>query len=115
MPAATTPLTTDLRRMIGRPFGVDEDGRPIDHGSGKLIVGAVEYLQSGVGERAAREAPAGLSETERAAWIAQAQSAALDRLVGMLNDAIPDERYHVSREYLLNESNKYSYEFRLFV
>src|ERR687885_242682 len=86
--AAAPALTTNLRRMVGRPFGVDERGRPIDHGSGKLIVGAIEYLQAYVGERAAREAPAGLSEAERADRVAQARSAALDQLVAMLNAAI---------------------------
>ena len=33
----------------------------------------------------------------------------------MLNAAIEDERYHLTPAYLLNESNSYSYEFRLFV
>ena len=33
----------------------------------------------------------------------------------MLNAAIEDERYHLTAAYLLNESNSYSYEFRLFV
>ncbi len=118
MPSATTNpelLSTDLRRMVGRPFGMDEAGRPINDGSGNLIVGAVKWMQILVGRRADQEVPAALSEAEREAWVAGAKSAALDRLVELLNDAIPDERYHVSREYLLNQSNNYSYEFRLFV
>jgi signal transduction histidine kinase/DNA-binding response OmpR family regulator len=101
--------------MGGRPFGVDEDGQPINHGSGKLIAGALRYLQSYVGRRAEQQAPEGLSLSEREASVSAAQEAALDRLVAMLNAAIGDDRYHVTREYLLNESNNYSYEFRLFV
>lgn len=108
-------LSPDLGRMISRPFGMDEAGQPINHGAGNLIVGAIEWMQTVVGQRASQEVPPGLPKAERDAQVAEARSAALDRLVEMLNEAIPDERYHVSREYLLNESNNYSYEFRLFV
>ncbi len=104
-----------LVMMLGRPFGNDEDGRPIDHGSGKLILGAVDCLRDQVAERVAQESDPDLSPAELADRQAAAQDAALERLVAMLNDAIPDPRYHITREYLLNESNLYSYEFRLFV
>src|ERR671934_1332623 len=69
------PLTSTLRRMARRPFGIDENGRPITHGSGKLIVGAIESLQLEVGERAAREAPEGTGPREREALIKAARSA----------------------------------------
>ncbi len=116
-PPGTGPqeLPTELRVMGGRPFGVDVDGRPINHGSGKLIVGAIRYLQSYVGRRVGQQAPEGLSLAERGALVEGARAAALDRLVAMLNAAIEDDRYHVTRDYLLNDSNNYSYEFRLFV
>src|SRR5579884_3052680 len=113
--APPSPLTTELVRLASRPFGLDERGRPIRHGSGKLVVGAIEYMQEVVGRRATVGAPPGLAAAARDDLMARAQSAALDRLVAMVNAAIADERYHVTRDYLLDESNKYSYEFRLFV
>jgi GAF domain-containing protein len=101
--------------MLGRPYGADEDGRPIDHGRGQLILGAVECLQDAVAQRVTAEAPPQAPQSELAALIERAQDEALERLVAMLNAAIPDRRYHISREYLLNPNNYYSYEFRLFV
>ena len=109
--AQQRPLVT----MLGRPFGNDEDGRPIDHGSGKLILGAVDCLRDAVARRVAQESDPDISHAELAERQTAAQEAALEQLVGMLNDAIPDPRYRISREYLLNQSNLYSYEFRLFV
>jgi len=107
-------LTSDLHRMLRPPFGLGEDGRPIDDGDGKLVVGAINWMQEVVAERAEQEAKE-LPEAERAARVEEARSAAFDRLVDMLNGAIEDSRCHVTREYLLSESNQYSYEFRLFV
>ncbi|MBI5947440.1 MAG: GAF domain-containing protein [Chloroflexi bacterium] len=112
-PADPAPLA--LTRMLGRPFGTDEQGRPIDHGSGKLIVGAVEWLKHCVAARAAAEAPPGLPAPELATRVEEAQDRAIERLVVMLNAAIDDPRYWITRDYLLNERNRYSYEFRLFV
>ncbi len=108
-------LTSDLRRMVGRPFGVDENGRPIAWVNGKLIAGAIEHMLGVVEQRARQEAPPGIDLAERAARVSQARTAALDRLVRMLNAAIEDERYHVSGAYLLNSSHNYSTEFWLFV
>ncbi|MGI8967785.1 MAG: ATP-binding protein [Chloroflexota bacterium] len=106
---------SDLYQMIGRPFGRDNAGQPIKHGSGKLIVGAIEWMQEVVGKRVRGSAALSISDTERDSLVARAQSEALERLVAMLNEAIPDERYRVAQKYLLNESNNYSYEFRLFL
>ena len=105
----------DLRRMRGRPFGRDEHGEPIAHGSGRIVVGSVRYLQALAGAKAEREAPEALDPEEVKALVERARADVLDRLVAMLNAAIEDERYHVTPSYLLNESNSYSYEFRLFV
>ncbi|MBL8112022.1 MAG: response regulator [Acidobacteria bacterium] len=44
-----------------------------------------------------------------------AREAALDRLVASLNAAIPDRRYHVTKDSLLDEGNSYSREFELYV
>ncbi len=109
------PLTSNLGLMLGRPFGTDEAGRPIDQTSGKTIAGPIGWMRTVVGRRAERKLPPTLSPAERKARVAAAQAAALDRLVGMLNAAIHDVRYHVSVDYLLNESNQFSYEFWMFV
>src|SRR5690606_4644478 len=95
--------------------GLDEDGRPIDHGSGKLVVAAIRYMQECVERRTLDSLPKDLSPEERAKAVDEAKSRAVERLVEMLNAAIEDPRCRVTTEYLLNESHNYSYEFRLFV
>jgi signal transduction histidine kinase/CheY-like chemotaxis protein len=107
-------IPADLRRMHGRPFGRDERGEPIAHGSGRIVVGAIRYMQSLVADRIERAAPEASDPDEVARLVERARGEALDRLVAMLNAAIEDERYHVTPAYLLSESNNYSYEFRLF-
>jgi signal transduction histidine kinase len=115
-PAGTIDeIPADLRRMRGRPFGRDEHGEPIAHGSGRIVVGSVRYLQALAGAKAERDAPEALDPDEVRLLVERARTEALEQLVAMLNAAIEDERYHVTPEYLLNESNSYSYEFRLFV
>jgi hypothetical protein len=101
--------------MVGRPFGTDERGQPIDHGNGRVILGAIDELTAIVGQQAAADAPDGISKAERDAIVRAAEDEAFERLVVMLNEAIGESRYYVSRDYLLNERNRYSYEFRLFV
>ncbi len=114
--APDPPLhSSSLVTMLGRPYGADESGRPIDHGSGRLILGAIDCLQSTIARRVTVEAQPHTPQSELAPRIEQAQDAALEKLVGMLNEAIPDRRYRITREYLLNPNNMYSYEFRLFV
>ena len=105
----------DLGTMLGRPFGRDGNGQPIAHGTGRIVVGAVRTLQEIAGEKIANTLSPRLDAVARETAIARAQDQALERLVGLLNAAIPDERYHVSAEYLLDDSHNYSYEFRLFV
>ncbi len=102
-------------RMLGRPFGKDEHGRPIAHGSGRTVAAALRFLQTYVGERVEREAEPGIDPVELRARVARAQREAVDRLIGRLNAAIEDERFHVTEAYLADEGNNYSYEFRLFV
>ena len=105
----------DLRRMHGRPFGRDEHGDPIAHGSGRIVVGAIRYMQSILADRYERSAPGGGDPVQLATAVQRIRDEALDTLVVMLNAAIEDERYRVTAAYLLNESHNYSYEFRLFV
>ncbi len=110
---ATIP--DDLRQLRGRPFGRDEQGNVIAHGSGSIVAGAVRYLQAIAGDRAEGEMPLGVDVQDRAQIVERARTEIVERLVALLNRAIPDDRYHVTPEYLVNESNNYSYEFRLFV
>jgi PAS domain S-box-containing protein len=72
-------------------------------------------MQDYVGQQAEQTLPPGLSPQERRTQVSQAQVASLDRLVERLNEVIPDARYRVTREYLLNESNYYSHEFNLYL
>lgn len=106
----------DLGPMSGAPFGVDRDGKPINHGTGKLVVGAIEWMQACIERQVLEAPPASDSETtaEREARAQAAREAALERLIELLNKAIPDPQYHFSKGYLLNESNQYSYELRLY-
>ncbi len=105
----------DLGPMTGIPFGRDENGKRIDHGTGKLVVGAIEWMRQFI-EKSTRSKLGPDVDGAIAERLAnEACEGAVDDLVGLLNDAIPDPRYHIGRDYLLNESNNYSYEFRLFV
>lgn len=104
-----------LLKMLGRPFGLDDQGRPIDHGSGKLVVAAINYMQEYIARTLEASLPSTLTADQRQRTIEKAKSDAVDQLLQMLNKAIDDPRYHISSEYLLNESHNYSYEFRLFV
>jgi signal transduction histidine kinase len=113
--ALIASLPPELRKLQGRPFGRDETGDVIAHGSGRIVTGAVRYLQAVAAGRAELAVEPGVDVAERNAAVAREREAVLDRLVAMLNAAVPDDRYRVTGEYLLNESNNYSYEFRLFV
>ena len=104
-----------LGTMSGRPFGVDEEGRRIDHGTGRLVAGPIEWMEEYVEAQTLRSAPTNLGPAERAGRGRAARATAVDELVRRLNAAIPDVRYHVTESYLRNDGNTYSYEFRLFV
>ncbi len=114
---AVTPIP-DLpplpRYMVGRPFGLDEAGRPITHIRGTIVRATVEYMLDCVGRRATETLPLGTGESARAATVKQARATALGELVARLNAAIPDPHYHVSGNYLLDEGNSYSVEFDAF-
>lgn len=111
---ALDAIAAELGPMTGRPFGVDEHGERIEHGTGRLVVGALEWMQDFVEQETTR-ATASLSADQRASHIRQARTDATSELISSLNAAIPDRRYHVTADYLLNEGNNYSYEFRLYV
>ncbi len=97
--------------MVGRPFGSDEAGRPIGRTKGSFIRATVEYMLECVAQRTA----AALSPDGQADAVSQAKAAALEQLLTRLNAAIPDPRYHVTVEYLMNEGHLYSVEFDAFL
>ncbi|MCU0595473.1 MAG: hypothetical protein MUC98_08450, partial [Desulfobacterota bacterium] len=102
--------------MVGRPFGSDEAGRPVGRTKGSFIRATVEYMLECVAQRTAAASPSlGESADLAEGPVARAKTAALDQLVHRLNAAIPDPRYHVSADYLLNEGNIYSVEFDAFL
>ena len=117
-PSGLMPLPAT---MAGRPFGSDEAGRPVGRTKGSFMRAAVEYMLECVAQRAAAAFPS-LGEVgapDRAGLVAgavaQAKVAALEQLLNRLNAAIPDPRYHVSADYLMNEGHSYSVEFSTFL
>ena len=107
--------------MVGRPFGTDEAGQPVGRTKGSFVRKAVEYMLECVAQRAAASLPpherVGASErTDQAASaVEQAKAAALEQLLTRLNAAIPDPRYHVTADYLMNAAHSYSVEFSTFL
>ncbi len=127
-PAPNPPAAEDLPSlpptMEGRPFGADENGRPIRQARGTLVRAAVEQMQDYLAHRMTEEHSARVStegpavpaaQAEQEVLIHQATDAALDQLVERLNAAIPDPAHRVSAGYLLNEANYYSHEFEIYV
>ncbi len=97
--------------MRGRPYGVDDTGRPLNRTKGPIIRGTIEYLLECVARRAATTAPAGIPLTQH---VAEAQAHARAELIRRLNAVIGDPNYQVTLEYLLTEGNSYSVEFNTF-
>ncbi len=100
--------------MQGRPFGFDESGRAIRDINGVSLRSPLTFLRESASERAVAGLPKDLSAQERAGQIERAQTDVLKELVRRLNHAIPDPRYHVTVEQLLNEGSSYSFEFSVF-
>ncbi|NTV41946.1 MAG: hypothetical protein HGA63_01470, partial [Syntrophobacteraceae bacterium] len=107
--------------MVGRPFGTDEAGQPVGRTKGSFVRKAVEYMLECVAQRAAASLPpherVGASERtdQEASAVEQAKAAALEQLLTRLNAAIPDPRYHVTADYLMNAAHSYSVEFSTFL
>ena len=107
--------------MVGRPFGSDEAGRPVGRTKGSFMRATVEYMLECVAQRtiSALPPPEKGDSAERADKVAraveQAKASALKQLLNRLNAAIPDPRYHVTADYLMNEGNSYSVEFSTFL
>jgi signal transduction histidine kinase/CheY-like chemotaxis protein len=101
--------------LEGPPFGAGRDGKPIKEITGAALIASIRHMQDYVGLKTGEGLPATMESQEREERISQAKATALDLLVERLNAVLPDARYAVSREYLLNESNYYSHEFTLFL
>src|SRR5688500_20192007 len=67
-------LTSELRQMKRRPFGVGVDGQPIAESNGKLIVTGIHYMQELVGKRAMQNAPSDANPDQIRVLVSQAQS-----------------------------------------
>ncbi len=85
--------------MEFRPFGRDLQGRTIQDVSGITVRANLEYLETLVTRKHGIEAA----------------QAALEKLVVLLNERIPDRTYHVTVDFLKNPWNSYSYEFVMFL
>lgn len=85
--------------MEFRPFGANPDGTMIRDVSGTTVRANVDCLEESVGR--ARGDAAGIR--------------AVEQLVVLLNERIPDPAYHVTPAFLKNVWNSYSYEFLMFI
>ena len=85
--------------MDYRPFGSDADGQTIHDVSGITVRANLEYLEILVTRQHG----------------AEAAQTALEKLVRLLNERIPDRTYHVTVDFLKNPWNSYSYEFVMFL
>ncbi len=94
--------------MKHRPFGVDEQDRPIQQIQSRLIIGVVTYMQTYIAQQA-------LERNQPAAHIEAKQLEALRALVTRLNLALPDPRLHITAADLMQANRWYSLEFSLFV
>ena len=85
--------------MEFRPFGRNRQGKTIQDVSGITVRANLEYLELLVTRKHGVEA---------------AQTA-VEKLVLLLNERIPDRTYHVTVDFLKNPWNSYSYEFVMFL
>jgi signal transduction histidine kinase len=85
--------------MEFRPFGRDHQGKTIQDVSGITVRANLEYLELLVTRKH------GVEAAQRA----------LEKLVLLLNERIPDQAYHVTVDFLKNPWNSYSYEFVMFL
>ena len=108
-------LSTKLSQMKRQPFGVLKDGSSVEEMSAAVVIQAIEYMKWQVREMAEKSMPAVLPGAEHERRLKQAETDAVGALVIMLNQAIPDERYHITSDYLQDAGHNYSVEFWLFV
>ena len=103
-PSPEPSLPPFPKTMLVRPYGEDENGKPIREINGVFIRNTIEYMLETI-------APQGLSP---AGHVTRARTDAIDDLVELLNAAIPDPRYHLTPKNLMNLGYT-SFEFSAFV
>ncbi|MBI3160897.1 MAG: response regulator [Chloroflexi bacterium] len=101
-------------RMVFRPFGADENGKPIKDVDGAAMRTVIEEMKECVARNTMLAFPADLPATLRDTKIAEAQRNALDEMVSRLNAAVPDRAYHVTLEDLMRNGNSFSTEYSTF-
>lgn len=109
-----TKLISRLVQMKRQPFGMLENGTSVDEINGKLVNQPIEYLHEFVARQVTKGLSVNTPAEEAEKLVEQAQAEAMRKLVEMLNTAIVDERFHVTVDYILDESNNYTIEFWLF-
>ena len=85
--------------MEFRPFGTDVNGQKIRDITGVAVRANLEYLEEVVSRSRGPEAG----------------KQAVEEAVRLLNERIPDQAYHVTQAFLMNQWNSYSYEFLMFL
>jgi signal transduction histidine kinase/DNA-binding response OmpR family regulator len=99
VPAAPEPDLPPLpKKLLPHPYGMDEDGLAIKDVNGLFVRLSIDYMMLVVGQRAAETVSAGVNSEE---YVAQAQQAALERLLSLVNENLPAS-YRLTREALLN-------------
>jgi signal transduction histidine kinase/CheY-like chemotaxis protein/predicted hydrocarbon binding protein len=89
---SAVPATPELdlpplpKKLIPHPYGMDENGVPIKDLHGIFIRLTIDFMLLVVGKRAAETAPAGSLPAEHSA---QAQQAAMERLLAAINETLP--------------------------
>ncbi|MBN2004854.1 MAG: response regulator [Anaerolineae bacterium] len=101
----------DLERLpiYKIPFGVDENGRKIDHIAGSAIKASVELLLESVRQQQLQIAP---DDPQR---VKIAVRAMLKDLAAILNASLTTPQNHIDPDDLLDETRYYSYEFNVIV
>jgi len=91
------------------PFGVDENGRKIDHIAGSAIKASVELLLESV-----RQQPMHIAQADPPR-VEAALRTAVDDLAAILNASFTTPQSHIDPDDLLDETRYYSYEFNVVV
>jgi signal transduction histidine kinase/DNA-binding response OmpR family regulator len=98
--------------ILGQPYGVDEHGQRVGVVT-RTLKAASEFMMEIVRERTLRQLPEALPLAERTQQAEAAAQTAMTHLVEMLNASLPDSRFPITAEFLLDQRNYYSYELNL--
>jgi hypothetical protein len=104
-PHLDRPLPPLPGQIVGPPFGFDAQGKPIKDANGSLTRTTIEFMLACVEWRARQEG----------GDVAAARQAAQQALVARLNAAVPDPRFQVTFDYLMQNGNNYSLEYSVYL